>query len=55
MRFRLRTLLMVLALGPPLLAGGWYCWLKYRETNRPIPDIEELQEVLVWPTPAADK
>jgi hypothetical protein len=23
MRFRLRTLLMVLALGPPLLAGAW--------------------------------
>jgi hypothetical protein len=23
MRFRLRTLLIVLALGPPLLAGGW--------------------------------
>lgn len=24
MRYRLRTLLAVLALGPPMLAGGWY-------------------------------
>ena len=23
-RFRLRTLLIVLALAPPVLAGGWY-------------------------------
>jgi hypothetical protein len=26
MRYRLRTLLIVLALGPPVLAGGWR-WL----------------------------
>ena len=28
MRFRLRTLLIVLALGPPVLAGGWRWWAK---------------------------
>ena len=26
MRFRLRTLLIVLAVGPPLLAVGYLCW-----------------------------
>jgi hypothetical protein len=55
MRYRLRTLLIVLALEPPLIAGAWWGWLKYRATKRGIPDIEELQELLVWPTPAADK
>jgi hypothetical protein len=33
MQFRLRTLLIVLALGPPLLALGW--WLVMTETGRP--------------------
>ena len=27
LRYRLRTLLIVLALGPPILAGGWFLWL----------------------------
>jgi hypothetical protein len=31
MRFRLRTLLIVLALGPPVLAAGWWAWSKWRE------------------------
>src|SRR5436190_21596961 len=26
MRYRLRTLLIVLALGPPVLAGAWWLW-----------------------------
>ena len=26
MRYRLRTLLIVLALAPPLLAAGWWTW-----------------------------
>jgi hypothetical protein len=26
MRFRLRTLLIVLALGPMVLAGAWFAW-----------------------------
>jgi hypothetical protein len=26
MRYRLRTLLIVLALGPPVLAGAWFLW-----------------------------
>jgi hypothetical protein len=26
-RYKLRTLLIVLALGPPMLAGAWLLWL----------------------------
>ncbi len=29
MRYRLRTLLIVLALGPPLLAVGYWGWWRY--------------------------
>ena len=31
MRYRLRTLLVVLAIGPPLLAGAWHGLARYRE------------------------
>jgi|KBSSwiStaDraftv2_1062776.scaffolds.fasta_scaffold456099_3 hypothetical protein len=32
MRFRLRTLLILLAIGPPMLAWiGWPAWLAYRD------------------------
>jgi len=40
MRYRLRTLLIVLALGPPLL---WFCWTKY-ETWR----AEQVWKTLKW-------
>ena len=30
-RYRLRTLLIVLALGPLLLAGGWWAWTWYAD------------------------
>jgi hypothetical protein len=30
MRYRLRTLLIVLAIGPPLLAGAWLAIARYR-------------------------
>ena len=36
MRYKLRTLLIVLALGPPVLALGWWGygkWLESRETH----------------------
>jgi hypothetical protein len=29
MRYRLQTLLIVLALGPPVLAGAWWGWKAY--------------------------
>jgi len=29
MRYRLRTLLIVLAVGPPLLAGAWWAWVTF--------------------------
>ncbi len=31
LRYRLRTLLIVLALGPPVLAAGWWGWSEYQE------------------------
>ena len=31
MRYRLRTLLIVLAVGPPVLAGAWWGCGKWRE------------------------
>jgi hypothetical protein len=31
MQYRLRTLLILLAIGPPMLAGAWVAWLSYRE------------------------
>jgi hypothetical protein len=30
MRFRLRTLLIVLALGPMVFAGAWFAWQDWR-------------------------
>jgi len=30
MRYRLRTLLIVLALGPPMIAGGWWKYSSWR-------------------------
>jgi hypothetical protein len=29
MRYRLRTLLIVLTVGPPLLAGAWWVWVAF--------------------------
>ena len=37
MRFRLRTLLIVLALGPPLIWAGWLAW----NALRPRPSVEK--------------
>jgi hypothetical protein len=30
MQFRLRTLLIVLAVGPPMLAGAWWAWATFQ-------------------------
>ena len=35
MRFRLRTLLIVLALGPPVIAGVWWAWEASRPKRNP--------------------
>ena len=44
MRFRLRTLLTAMALGPPVLAAAWWAWPKIAETkqDRAIADFEKL-------------
>jgi hypothetical protein len=31
LRYKLRTLLILLAILPPLLAGAWWGWLEWRE------------------------
>jgi hypothetical protein len=48
-RYKLRTLLIVLALGPPLLAGAWFGanWLRglpddYRRYGPSSPHMEDL-------------
>jgi hypothetical protein len=44
MRYRLRTLLIVLALGPPLLAGGYWGYWAYRRATMTEMD-RKLEEV----------
>ena len=41
MHYRLRTLLIVLALGPPVLAGVWWGYGKWQEEQRRR-EIEQL-------------
>lgn len=36
MQYRLRTLLIVLALGPPVLAWGWYAYSDHAERERMV-------------------
>jgi len=50
MRYRLRTLLIVLALGPPVLAVGWWgyrAWLNWRLTE-PAFEIETIDPDPDW-------
>ena len=42
MRFRLRTLLIVLALGPPVLAGAWTFGAKA------VAEYRARQSVVIW-------
>ena len=58
MRYRLRTLLIVLALGPPLLAFGWWrysAWKAERARQEAIDaekarleELRELIELTTW-------
>jgi hypothetical protein len=45
MRYRLRTLLIVLALGPAVLAGAWFGWQRYLEYKRQR-EFDELVELI---------
>jgi hypothetical protein len=45
MRYRLRTLLIVLALGPPLVAGSWLGWQQYLEYQKQH-EYDELIELI---------
>ncbi len=45
MQLRLRTLLILLAVLPPLLAGGWWGWQRYEEYRRQR-EFDELIELI---------
>jgi hypothetical protein len=44
MQFRLCTLLIVLALGPPVLAGAWWAYNRYRPRSNEERMLEILRE-----------
>jgi len=54
-KYRLRTLLIVLALGPPLLAGGWWQYANWqaRSSYRAIRSMDpaDLKPDLHWSPP----
>jgi len=55
MRYRLRTLLILLALGPPLLAGGWCGWQewnRYRLTQNLRKELGRLHREVSIPSGA---
>jgi hypothetical protein len=43
MRYRLRTLLILLAIGPPMLAGVWWAWIAVADALENFPRWK-------WPT-----
>jgi hypothetical protein len=66
MRYRLRTLLIVLALGPVVIAGAWWGWERFKPRRPPTRDdieraFRELEEELnsgkrkPLPTPSPDR
>jgi len=40
-RYKLRTLLILLAIGPPMLAGVWPCYLDYRNREETKQTVEQ--------------
>jgi len=51
MRFRLRTLLIVVAVGPMVLAAGWWGWREWQERRAAAAENERRQmfEVYIGP------
>jgi len=45
LRFNLRTLLIALALAPPVLAGAWWGWRQYLEWSLPGEEMRLSREV----------
>ena len=48
LHYKLRTLLLLLAVGPPMLARGWWAWPKVVETNqqRTRADFDKLIDLI---------
>jgi len=51
MRYRLRTLLIVLALGPLAIAGVWWGYGKWRQKHHPWIDPASFRPDLEWSAP----
>ena len=49
MRFRLRTLMIVLAIGPLLLAGAWSVWLRMNEPPTILPPLFSGEDIQYFP------
>jgi hypothetical protein len=45
LRYHLRTLLIVLALGPPLIAAGWWGWGKWRDRQERLQVEREIMRM----------
>ena len=51
MRFRLRTLLILLAIGPPVLAGAWWghrAWERERRRQLLIKELDKSRNLGPW-------
>jgi hypothetical protein len=52
-RYRLRTLLILLAVGPPLLALAWFVWSHQEATPTGLlPQVGGIQQLIDEPTRA---
>jgi DNA-binding transcriptional regulator of glucitol operon len=47
MRYRLRTLLILMAILPPLLSIGWWQWSEYKARQARIQELSRLVEIAV--------
>jgi hypothetical protein len=49
MHFRLRTLLVMLAILPPLLAGVWWTWRERPSAAKPFSSMGVTPRIIVMP------
>ena len=49
MRYRLRTLLIVLAILPPLWAGLWWAWRERANSAKPFTSMGVVPRIIVQP------
>jgi len=49
MRYRLRTLLILLAIGPPLLTGAWWATAKWQSERKWPKALVGVEYINGWP------